>query len=318
MRPAGSALVRGRPFYAIHDRLSKAVAGAREDIDAAAQRGEHAEQPAGRGGQISVRGEVVDLGVSLGPRRGFAGDDEQGIASPVCRIAIDEAQRGLHLEAPRLAACTGVDDRTDEPLDVRAGDPACAQDGGRRAGQELDDRRLDADATAAPIEHVVDRVAELLGGVLGGGRGQEAGAVGARRGSRDTRAAGAPRWSADGPEPARRRSRPPPVTIPGRASDRGTTSVRGPGQYARASASNASRTPSRFTMGSAAAASGRRTLIGWKVGRSFAAKMRATLSASRAFAPTPYTVSVGRITSPPSRSTRAASVTLGSLIAPSR
>src|SRR5664280_3254814 len=85
------------------------------------------------------------------------------------------------------------------------------------------------------------------------------------------------------------------------------TSVSGPGQNRAASCATRG---SSASAGSAHApiadASARWTINGSKAGRSFAAKTRATARASSAFAPRPYTVSVGKTTRPPARSCAAA------------
>ena len=91
----------------------------------------------------------------------------------------------------------------------------------------------------------------------------------------------------------------------GSSGRRGSTSVSGPGQKRAASA--AARGSSATATQSSEAASARCTINGSNAGRSFTSKMRATASGLKASAARPYTVSVGKATSPPRWSTAAAS-----------
>ena len=94
----------------------------------------------------------------------------------------------------------------------------------------------------------------------------------------------------------------PARTSPGTSWRAAATIVSAPGQKASARS---------LMRGSASAASVKRwmrsarsamcTMSGSNVGRPFASKIRATAGASNAFAPSPYTVSVGKATRPPAR-----------------
>ena len=101
----------------------------------------------------------------------------------------------------------------------------------------------------------------------------------------------------------------PAVTASGTASVRGSSSVSGPGQNAFISfcaALGTSRTTARSIAFSAVASPAMCTITGSHDGRCLAAKIFATAAASSAFAPSPYTVSVGSATSPPARRISAA------------
>src|SRR6266446_6324168 len=95
----------------------------------------------------------------------------------------------------------------------------------------------------------------------------------------------------------------PPVVMSGTVAARGRTRVRGPGQK-RAATSRARRGTRAATLSSAAALA-RWTINGLPRGRSLASKIRATARPDWASAPSPYTVSVGKATSPPARITSA-------------
>ena len=96
----------------------------------------------------------------------------------------------------------------------------------------------------------------------------------------------------------------PPVTMSGTLRARGRISVSGPGQNAAASAIAPSGTARAHS--ASRVVSYRCTMTGWSAGRPFAAKMRRTAAGSRASAPSPYTVSVGKATSSPARRRSAA------------
>ena len=92
----------------------------------------------------------------------------------------------------------------------------------------------------------------------------------------------------------------PPVTTSGTSRRLGKTIVSGPGQNRSASRS-ASGDSARATA-VARSADSTCTISGLKAGRPLTANTRSTAAASRALAPSPYTVSVGNATSLPSRS----------------
>ncbi len=95
------------------------------------------------------------------------------------------------------------------------------------------------------------------------------------------------------------------MTRSGTSGRRGSTRVSGPGQNraARAATRGSSAGETRFR----SAASARCTIRGSNDGRAFTSKTRATALGLKASAPRPYTVSVGKATSPPRRRTAAAS-----------
>ena len=96
----------------------------------------------------------------------------------------------------------------------------------------------------------------------------------------------------------------PPVTASEAREERRSTSVSGPGQNAEASRNASGGTwDAQDSMDDACATW---TMSGWVDGRPFTAKMRRTASSFSASAASPYTVSVGRPTSPPRRSTATA------------
>ena len=99
----------------------------------------------------------------------------------------------------------------------------------------------------------------------------------------------------------------PAVTAAGIRSPLGRISVIGPGQYASASL----RAFSGISPSISARISSMQdtcTISGLSPGRPFASKMLRTAASSSAFAPSPYTVSVGKPTRLPSRISRPASL----------
>ena len=110
----------------------------------------------------------------------------------------------------------------------------------------------------------------------------------------------------------------PAVTASGTAAVLGSSSVSGPGQ--NASISFATTRPSSPAGTTATRSSIARpstcTIIGSHAGRCFAAKIFATAAGSSAFAPSPYTVSVGNATVPPARSNSAARATAACILGP--
>src|ERR1019366_5141974 len=96
----------------------------------------------------------------------------------------------------------------------------------------------------------------------------------------------------------------PAVTMSGTADNLGTTSVNGPGQNrsARMRAVSGHDEATRSIISRLLTC----TMIGLVPGRPLTSNTRATATASSAFAPKPYTVSVGKATSLPLRSNSAA------------
>ena len=92
----------------------------------------------------------------------------------------------------------------------------------------------------------------------------------------------------------------PADTASGIRSDFGKMSVMGPGQYAFMSR-RAAAGISPLMSGGISSTRETWTISGLSPGRPFAAKIVLTASAFRAFAPSPYTVSVGKPTRPPAR-----------------
>lgn len=99
----------------------------------------------------------------------------------------------------------------------------------------------------------------------------------------------------------------PAVTSSGTEGCRGTITVKGPGQKRsiRRRATAGTRRATRPTI----AASATWTINGLSAGRPFARKIARTARASNAFAPRPYTVSVGNATTPPAQRISAATRT---------
>ena len=99
----------------------------------------------------------------------------------------------------------------------------------------------------------------------------------------------------------------PARTSPGTSARAAATIVSAPGQKASArSVMRGSERACAVKSWERSARSAMCTMSGSKVGRPFASKIRATAGASKAFAPRPYTVSVGKATSPPARMIAAA------------
>ena len=96
----------------------------------------------------------------------------------------------------------------------------------------------------------------------------------------------------------------PPVTTSAARAVRGRISVSGPGQ--NASARRCAPAGTARAQCESSAASARCTMTGWSAGRPLAAKIARTAAALPASAPRPYTVSVGKATSCPARSSSAA------------